>query len=343
MTSTQRAQWINTLLLSLALTLSSVSMASDFQDVPMSHRDRVLGSGPINRVLSGRNVVLNGTSVLGSVMAGRSVKATNCHIRDSLSAGRDIELNGCNTTESISAGRRVALSHTTANRNVTAGSDLTLVHSIVNGNVTARRVAAIENSRIGETLSVANSRLVLDGSQVHNIQLARPEIAMVVTGNQSNVSINHGVISSGGGNLIVNGNRVIVSPGYGQTIAAFGSGSVSNLNGYTVRSLQDKTTVITPDGNVYINGRKVSGDGPELYSDYQARDPGAPRIQGSGWPDNQALEENSPSSEPVQIVELVRNSIVTGLVRFEGGHGKIIVYKGSRFEGRVEGGLVENR
>ncbi len=304
-------------------------------------RTLVLGNEQVQTVSAGRNVTLNGTQVLGNVMAGREVEGSNCSIQGSLMAGRDVQLSNCSSVAAVSAGRALNLSNTTVNGNVSAGTAMTLSGATIHGNASAGGEVSLRNTRIDQTLSATVPRLVLDSTTVDSIKLGAPSTALnngvfISSNNNSHVITNNSVITSGNG-IVINGRS-------GNNLVTVGPGSLSNVNGYTVKSSATQTTVITPDGSVYVNGSKVSGDGPASYSEYRTQFTQAPNVHGPGWSDDGVSTRNPEemgAAMAEQVVELTNNSVVTGNITFEGGRGRVIVHNGSRFEGTVEGGTVQ--
>ncbi len=145
----------------------------------------------------------------------------------------------------------------------------------------------------------------------------------------------------------------IVIGGNNTATVRVGSTGLSAINGFTVKGAMNQTTVITPEQSIYVNGRKVSGEGPASYQAYQAANPEAPTVYGPGWDpsvvssSHKAATGNSKKkaeNKPVvNVLELRNGSTVSGQVQFDSGYGKIVVYPGSQFLGKVVNGFVEKK
>lgn len=316
------------------------------EPVLTASRDLVLGATRHDTVSAGRNIALNGTSIMGSATAGRSINGVNCRIENALSAGRDVNLQNCVHLYSVSAGRSLNLVNSNVEENVSSGLGLALVNSTVKGDAFAvGGVAKLEGSKINGTLSTSGLSLTVSGSTVNNIILKQP-VSNIAYNN--GISLQNGVITYGNSVSMVAGrNDLIVNRGNGYTTVTLGPGSLSNLNGYTVRSTMEQTTLQTPDGVIYVNGKKVSGQGPNKYDDYRAEHMQAPFINAPGWPDVTSGSysneyKKSTQDSVLQSIELVNNSNVTGTITFGSGKGKVTVHPGSSFSGEVQGGKVEH-
>ncbi len=334
-----RNNLLNFLLWGLIIsTLQSPAFAqSDWSSQAFSSQDLSLGATQVGMVSAGGDVTLAGTSVLGNVLVGREVHAQNCHVQGRLSAGRDIDLNHCDFVSSVQAGRNLKLIDSKVVHQAMAGLNLFLIDSNVEGNAMAGLNAVVQDSHIGNTLSVSTQHLVLTGSTVKNIHLFQSQNNMIGNG----FSVNHSTVIIGPHNVYSNAG-IVVGGGTNHSLVSVGPGSISSVNGYTVKGGGNNTTVITPDNVIYVNGIKVSGQGPKRYSNYQTQHPDAPSIGGNGWQNQNDTETQTAfSQEPDQIVELEKNSTVTGNIVFENGHGKVLVHNGSIFSGTVAGGTVE--
>jgi hypothetical protein len=298
-----------------------------------SDQDLNIGNEETGIVSVGRDVNLDGTNVNGGVSAGRTIQARNCHISGNLSAGEDASLNNCTWLDTISTGRNLTLFNSTVNHDVSAGLNLNLFNTIIHGSASAAGEVTLENTHIDNTLAVAVPHLVLNKSTIATIRLTVPNSGGMIHSN-------NGVVINGSANgSVISNSRVFIGNNENSSLVTVGSGSVSNINGYTVKANDTETTVMTPDNSAYINGRKVYGVDASCYTDYRQSHPEAPQIAGPGWQDQPS--NAFASQAPMQIVELTNNSIVTGNIIFEGSRGKVIVRPGSLFKGNVEGGTVE--
>jgi len=293
----------------IAATLTQPAFAGGDQT---SGQDLQLGSEQVANVMVGRDVNLDGTTVNGNVMAGREVNAQQCHIAGSISGGSNVQAEHCASIGSIHAGRDLVLLHSHVEDQVNVGRNLRLTEAAVDGDATVGADADLNHAGIRGTLTIASPYLALHESTIGNIHVE-----------EGNGSIN----------VMGNGSSVIVNNNHNQSVIHVGDNATSSINGFTVRSGNGQTTVITPDNTIYVNGSKVSGNGPASYSDYQ----GAPWVEGPGW----AASTSSSSTAPQQVVELMAGSTVTNIT-FDSGHGKVLLHSGAKILGSVQGGVTEN-
>lgn len=286
-------------------------------------------------LVSARDIHLNGSTLTGSVMAGREVQASGCRIGGMIQAGRDVTLKSCPQVGGIMAGRGVTLWDTVVNRPVKAGRELYLKNSHLRADASVGGAVRLDGSTIDGVLQTGHSPLELDGSTVGSIRIQ--------AGGGGNVWFSGGGVNVGNvlghGNTVISGGSGIVSRNGVTTMHVDGSG-MSSINGFTVKAANGQTTVITPENAIYVNGQKVSGEGPKTYVDYQATRPGAPLVQGKGWPEE--VPPGDVSSLPGPTIILKNGSRVLGDITFEGLSGKVLLYDQSRITGRVIGGKVEN-
>lgn len=306
-----------------------------------SARDISAGNQQFESITTGRDAILKGTSVSGNIQVGRSLKAQHCRIQNQLTVGRDATLDHCTLVSNIQAGRNLILENTTVEHDVEAGRQLKLLNAVIKGNASAGGAVEIRNSKIGNTLSAAAPYLALHQATLNHLHLHQPYSAVQT---QFSTPVSRQTVFSNQG-VVVTGrvhNSVLQHHG-GKATVAVGAHSVSHVNGYTVKSTEQQTTVLTPHGAIYVNGHKVSGEGPAQYEQFRAAHSEAPSIEGPGWSSgalvtgHQKLQENGF----VQIVELFSNSHIQGNITFESGQGKVIVHPGSKFEGQVHGGTVD--
>ncbi len=327
------------LCLSFPLGLASAERFLDDETI-RTGQDLQMGEGSVQSVSVGRDVSLNGTTVMGSVNAGRDVSAHDCTIQGHVAAGRDISLRGCPNLQSVSAGRQVSLLDVSVKGDISAGREVSLQGTHVYGNVSAGRQVNLEHSRVDQTVTTSAGYMLLKGSRIHDIQLYEPDM------NQTGVS-NTSIISSYN-NVVIGGKHrhgTVIRQNKGGSVISVGSGSTSTVNGYTVRSTASDTTVITPDNTIYVNGTQVSGKGPKTYTAYRQQHLTAPAIHGPGWQESDAPSlSSSDQTTPgmTQVIELIDRSEV-GNIRFMGGHGKVIVDADSTVTGTITGGTLERR
>lgn len=300
--------------------------------------DVTLSSQTLSTAAAGRDISLNNVVVEGKLAAGRNISCQGCTISGSVSAGRDVLLERCPQVYSISSGRNAELRQIQVLNQVSSGNDITLQDVTVETGLQAGNQVHAGNSTIHGSLSLGGHYAKLDHSTA-------AEVRFIENGSVFNGTGNHITSMVSTGNL-VNGN-VTISRG-GSSYVHVGPGSLSSVNGYAIKGAANQTTIITPEQAIYVNGRKVSGDGPVQYEQYRAQHPGAPVVQGPGWAAGQTTDladaktGKSDSKVPVNVLELTNNSVIHGPVVFESGYGKVVVYPGSTFNGKVVNGTVEH-
>lgn len=254
------------------------------------------------------DAVLYPGRAISMVQAGHNVSGENCIVRGRLMAGHNVSLSGCQPVGDVMAGHDADIRHTQVLGDIKAGGLVRLRQAHVDGSVMIGGRANIAASTVGGSLYYGGERLVLHGSRVGGVRF-----------------------EDGGSH----GNSSFVASG--SSIVSVSGGSVSMVNGYTVRSSNRETTVLTPENYLYINGRLESGSGPETYSGYRQIHAGAPMVQGPGWIPGGGETGNEPAA--VRTLELV-DTVVEGDVRFEGGGGIVLLRGDSRVAGRVIGGKI---
>lgn len=269
-------------------------------------------AGGVARVTQGA-VTFGEETVDGSVSASGGASLTGTHFNGNLNAGGGIRLTGATVLGNINAGGLADLKHTRLTGHLNAAGSARLLNTTILGNVSVAGTPTIERSVIDGTLATPSHQLILSASKVRNIRLTEP------------VS----------GNLYTRPSAI-----YGNAVS-IGPGTMVNANGFKISADRSQTTVIVPGGTIYVNGRKVHGMGPNHFAAYRRENPGAPTVRGPGWDDSAAAVPQVSSGPATQILRLTRNSEVFGKVVFDGGAGKVVVEKGSRFDGVVEGGTVE--
>jgi hypothetical protein len=219
--------------------------------------------------------------------------------------------------------------------------------STITGDATVGGSVQLANAEVSGTLHVASSQLDLRQARLGALDLQWPATTSLVNNSfhGSSLSIQGGSIQSGSG-MIVRGSRVSVTGRDNQTHISVGPDSVTTLNGMTVRGSGDQTTVITREGWVYVNGKKVSGSGPETYAGYRVAIPSAPVIEGPGWTEGSPTADASgiPATKPqeavLQTVTLGEGTVVRGNITFGSGQGQVKVLPGAQFTGQVVGGKL---
>jgi len=284
--------------------------------LPQGYADNVVNIN--NRVASGGSLTLANQS-LDAISVGHSLTLTQSEVHGDVAAGHQINCTDCKIEGNISAGHGLTLKGTTIEGNASVGSN-----------------ATIENSTIGGTLSTGSSNLKLDNATIGAIRIS----ASGFSSGNANITIRRNSIV--GNNNISIHNGVMTGSSNGQSVIAMGNQGVSTINGYTVKTGNGVTTVMTPDNVVFQNGKRVSGSGPATYDAYQKQHPEAPMVHGPGWASSKNSDEKGVKAAVASQIELTNKSIVKGDIIFEGGNGKVLLHPGSSFEGKLIGGKIEN-
>lgn len=270
--------------------------------------------------------MLSSVQVEGKLAAGRNITCNNCAIGGNISAGKSISLNECAEVQNIAAGHDAEIIHSQVIQNIAAGHDVTLHDARVAQRVSAGNEVAIEHSEVNGLISLGGHLATLDDSKATDILFSERNNNM-------------------GSGIVIGGNNVA-------TVRVRATG-LSAINGFTIKGAMNQTTVITPEQSIYVNGLKVSGEGPSSYQAYQATNPEAPTVYGPGWDPSVVAATRKPTSENskkkienkpvINVLELRNGSTVSGQVQFDSGYGKILVYPGSQFLGKVVNGFVEKK
>ncbi len=297
-----------------------------------------LEKGSSSPVVAGKNVQLNGTVVEGSVTAGRHVSGQGCMLNGKIRAGGSVSLKDCAEVQEIVAGKNVSLSGTRVNRDIKAGDHLILEDSQVFRNALSGGDVRLLNSMIHGELGTGGKHIQLENSTVQEIR------AYGDGHTSSSVISNVGILSQ---SVIGNNSSIIQNQHGHRAMVSMGNQGLSSINGYTVKSQNNQTTVMTPEGAIFVNGQKVSGNGPDDYTEYQALHTDAPNVQGPGWGASAAHSSAHSSRATLDTildtitVELSGNSSVLGDIRFERIPGKVILHPGSKVQGNIYGGSVQ--
>ncbi len=287
---------------------------------------------------------LQGTRLLGNLNAAGRVSMQRATVEGHVRAGGRLLVEESEILGNVNVAGRSEMDQARITGSLKSAGELLMRESEVEGDVMVSGVPHIESSRIRGTLITPADVLKLNGAVVHAIRV-RPNMvsshgAGVVVGHGNNVVVNGGgsIISSRSGNVIntlshsVSGRQVSVGPG-----------SLLQTNGYRVSATSGETTVVTPDGSIYVNGQHVYGAGPKSYDQWRKAHYDAPNIQGPGWSQAIAMASGAALAHTQEqaLIVLAGNSLVTGTIHFEGGGGRVVVEPGSRFLGTVEGGVLE--
>ncbi|MBK8189243.1 MAG: hypothetical protein IPK79_02210 [Vampirovibrionales bacterium] len=308
-----------------------------------SGADVSLSGETVDSITAGRDVHLKDVTVRGMTTAGRTVRAENSVLSAPLTAGRDVSLVRCPEARDVTAGQTLLMEAVQADGSLRAGRSVVLRQSAVQGDVTAGDYIDANDSRITGVLRIGGTTPTrLENSEVGDIRVSVPF-------DRSDITTGGGVFIGSG--VVVSSNAT-VQAGNGQTTIHISEGGLSSVNGYTVKGASGKTTVLTPDGAVYINGKRIGAEGPATYDQYRARTQKAPLVQGPGWPtptgaggDSQVKSHGKASGSgeknaPEQRIELLSGTRVSGVIVFEGGNGVVVVYPGAKLAQSPEGARV---
>lgn len=264
------------------------------------------------------------------VAAGGSLTLTNQSL-DAISVGHNLTLSQSQVHGDVAAGHSINCTDCKIDGNISAGHSLSLRGTTIQGDASVGHTATIENSTVSGTLSTGSPELKLDKATIGAIHIG--------TRGSSNVTIRNNSIV--GNNNISIHNGVMRGSGNGQSIISMGNQGVSTINGYTIKTGAGVTTVMTPDNQIFQNGKRMSGSGPASWSAYQKQHPEAPMVQGPGWAASGNSAQTPQEAGILSQVELTNNSVVKGDIVFESGNGKVLLHPGSSFQGKLVGGKLE--
>lgn len=277
---------------------------------------------------AGDSLSLQDIEMMGGLAAGRNVQCNRCKVEGGISAGQHVQLNHCPDIGRVAAGADVQLNDTRVTHHISAGNSVSLNDSEIQGNISAGGPVMANRSTILGTVTLGGPALKLSDSHAQDIRFS------------GGFGGYHGHFSTrfSGSNIQVSGGGAVIS---------MGSSGLSSMNGYLVKSGMGQTTVITPSQTVYINGKKASGTGPNQYETYRHSTPGAPLVNGPGWPDgmtNSAADSKyDAESEFIEkpLLEVRNHSTIEGDVIFEDVPGVVILQEGSVIKGKVQNGKIK--
>ncbi len=281
------------------------------------------GKETLSNIGSGKNLELNETTVTGPVMTGKNVTGHHCRLGHVI--GREVTLSHCQVKQ-ISATKAVVLLDTVVDGRINAGGNSEFIDSTVEGDVVLRESAIIKNSVLKGKLTVMTDRLTVEGSKISSIHLRHGKSGMT-----HHVMITGGSVTKG-----PDGRTLLKVQGNGKAI----------FGGFALEGVEEGTQMKTPEGFIYLNGQRVGVEGPETYGTYQSTHSDAPAIEGPNWVDGIVVESVPPKetaldTEPLQVIELTKGTVVTGNIEFGSGHGQVRVMEGAVVKGNVIGGTVE--
>jgi hypothetical protein len=281
--------------------------------------DANLNSQTVGSVVIGRNAVVNATNVEGTLVTGRDLVLTNSKVNESAKVGRDATIADSVFVGGLTVGRNALLEEVECLSNLAAGANLQLKKAHIKGDVQAHQVESIESSTIDGTLFTHQPSLTVHSSMIQQVVLDADD--------SSGIHIAGTSISSAGRGHITLGNN-----------------STVHANGLTILSKAGQTSVFTPDGSIYVNGKRVQGAGPANFSEYRASHPNIPGIDAPGWVESTVsvpISKKAQETLPSMTLELTGNTQVTGNVEFKNGFGNVILRDSSKIGGRVINGKVK--
>lgn len=316
-----------------------------------SAQDVNLSAQHLDNAAAGRDIELNNVTVTGKLSAGRNITCQGCSVSGQISAGRDVSLAQCSDVFGIASGRNADLSQVKILNHIASGNNIKLTESSVENGLSAGNEVLAQNSTINGELSLGGHYLRLDHATTGDIRF-NDDNQLTSQNDQNDGNVVRGSVN---GTVRTSVKSNVTISRHGSSYVSVGHSGLSSVNGYTIKSSTDtadqtgQTTVITPDQVIYVNGAKVSGNGPKTYAQYQSEHPGAPTVNGPGWRDadtqkaSASTDKNAKNAAktPVNVLDVMNNSVINGQVVFESGYGKVRVYKGSQFNGKVVNGVVE--
>ncbi|MEB3244876.1 MAG: hypothetical protein VKJ06_02695 [Vampirovibrionales bacterium] len=349
----------------LAVTLGT-SLTSTFAQadsnitaiMPLSNsQDIQADNSQYASIRAGRDIALEGTRIQGGVSAGRDVSGSISTASGMVNAGRDVQLSGPAQLDAVSAGRSIALDSVTITQDVKAGQGVMLNSSRVYGDVNAGGGPVMLTDVTLDGALVVNEATtpILKQTSVGKIRVTKADpdatqhantsrsanIRIHSSNSGSNVLINTGSINN---SAVGNGSSVFrkISARNGNANINVSEGSHTQINGYAITARDKQTTVITPQGSIYVNQRKASGEGPEQYAEYAESTPGAPTIQGPGWTEPCKSAETIPPKAFKGPVLILDKAYVLGDITFEGTQpGEVRVTEGSQVSGKIHNGYLK--
>lgn len=309
------------LVLALALILSFGFMA--FAAVPLQLQDQTLASLTVGSALE-----LQNSKIKGPLVVGGALQASDTQMQGSVTVGGSGRLSHVELQEGSRIGNSLTAEDSTIQGALQVGNDLTLRQTSVAQSAQVGGQAELHESTIEGDLHLGGPEARLSASEVDNI---------IVEGNTTSFHSSTSIIGSGNSSIVAVNGRA------GHAMARVGNNSSALINGYQIRSSNDKTTLITPEGTVYQNAKKVSGEGPARYAAYLGQHSDAPQVNGPGW---QAvdLEESSIKNEATtfnnQAIYLTNKSKVRGNIEFKSPGGKVYISSDSSVSGKVIGGTL---
>lgn len=301
----------------LLLALSVMTWTAPSWSSQMASVDAIIENTPQTVVTAGRDVVLTATEVEQNVSAGRDVHGSSCSVGNNLTAGRDTQLSACSVKGSLETGRALRINHSSIAGHAIIGGNASLVHSNLFGPVTVGGEVVVDHSTLSQALSVSDSHLMVFDSHLTDIYVKRQSQNLTTHLNGVSIQSTHG----------------------SHSVIQVGPGSQSLVNGYTVRSTEQATVVITPSLSIYENGQLRSGDGAKTYAQYMSQNPQAPAITGPGWSIQNAQSPTEGTVEP-ETIEILGDTVVSGNIVFESGLGKVLLHPPAKITGTVTGGKV---
>ncbi|MBK8189952.1 MAG: hypothetical protein IPK79_05825 [Vampirovibrionales bacterium] len=279
----------------------------------------------VGTIGSGKDVSLQGTTVTGPVMTGRSIRGAHCVTADLIAAQR-VELDDCQSGNVI-AGQFAVLRNSRINGYVQAVKYLDILNSHIAGDALASGAATIQDASIDGILTVYANSLTLTRVTVGGIRMGKSPLS------QSPLTVS---------------GATVTRLDNGRTLLRLGSeGASASVSGFQAQSGSQTTTLTTPEGFRFQNGRCAASPcgGFPSYDAYLAMRPAAPLVEGPGWESSRQTAEptgtSSSAALSVEYLALEAGSVVKGDVIFASGAGRVLVKPGARIEGSVVGGRLQ--
>jgi hypothetical protein len=268
----------------------------------------------LNQLVVQGALQLNDVEALGPVVISGPLSASNSSFLQPVTVSRDATLTNVTLQKPLTVGRKLIATNLKSASTVTVASTVSLKDSDISGAVHAG----------GATVRLSNTQL--ETLTIHGATGSRTSLFQSAS------------FAQGSSN---SSSKVVV-----------GSRSSSLVNGFQVRSTQTSTTVITPEGYVYQNGKRLGEQGALSYGAYRSSVSSAPLVQGPGWSlvmnelaasttAEKTATEPTPVARSGQSVYLDNKSSISKTIEFESPGGVVYLSGNSFFEGELINGRLE--
>lgn len=323
----------------------------------------IMGSGVVSDSTVGKNVdIMGNASIVRSKIGGRvdvkgSFELKDSEVDNKINVGGTVTIKGAEVGRLESGGNAEIIDSNIFGQ-VKVGGNLESRDSTIRNNVRVSGTAIIHGSEIIGFADIYGSAVIknssfLSGDILGELTLIGSKIDGELKTSSRVLVVDSSEVGSifvrkqSRQNLVITGGNVsssIFSESVVRTdFVRVTAGRTAMVNGFRVTANFSSTTVTTPEGYIYINGSSISEGVPSSYADYQKQNGQAIQVTGPGWKNGEETNGVQEKTPPREIVTLRNGSVVAGEIYFESGNGKVIVEEGSRFEGLVVGGAVEDR